>query len=97
TYNNVIYKQNEILEKYINKYNSYVLGEHKIDNLYQREYTQKELMQNIDIANYQILTKNSSTRVKLLLNDFRYNNTTNQWLHVRPNFVNGVKFNNYSL
>src|SRR5690606_8418143 len=39
--------------------------------------------------------KYGDNRLKTILHNSRFSNSTNQWIHIKPNNVNGKKYNNY--
>src|SRR5690606_33671422 len=64
-------------------------------NIETNTYTQKKLIDNIDQINYNKIIKCADNRIKTILYNSKYSNSTNQWIHVKPNNVNGKKFTNY--
>src|SRR5690606_20106653 len=55
---------------------------------------QKQLLNKIDNYNYNHLLSLADNRFKVILYNSRFSNSTNQWIHIKPNNVNGKKFSN---
>ena len=74
-----------------------VEDEYIISDISTAVYTQRKLMEKIDEKNYNDLISKCSNRLKIKLNNYKYNKESNAWIRVRPCLVEGIRFKDVEL